>query len=210
MTSLNNPVNLPLDTNGYVKSSIWGQNMNPNVNNVAGSVSGSVASVTGAVGSVTNPVTSWITISHQTGLSATVSAVNSPVNIGSAITITKDGRVQMAFSGHVSAGVGGIRIARTRGGVTDYINQEPGEESSTVMNGSLFSDGIGTLTDSYGIQYTARVRLNKTLSNSTTKDYGSADVLVLDVLNGDTIQLQLSNNTANDTTYIDEWLVQQQ
>ena len=55
MTSLNNPVNLPLDTNGYVKSSIWGQNMNPNVNNVAGSVSGSVASVTGAVGSITNP-----------------------------------------------------------------------------------------------------------------------------------------------------------
>ena len=78
------------------------------------------------------------------------------------------------------------------------------------MKGSLFSDGIGTLTDSYGIQSTARVRLNKTLSNSTTTDHCSADVLVLDVLNGDTIQLQLSNNTANDTTYIDEWLVQQQ
>ena len=195
MTSLNNPVNLPLDTNGYVKSSIWGQNMNPNVNTVA---------------SVTNPVTSWTTIYNPAPSYGVSSTANTPVNTYPSLSITKDGRVQMAFSGHVSAGVGGIRIARTRGGVTDYINQEPAEESSTVMKGSLFSDGIGALTDSYGIQSTARVRLNKTLSNSITTDHCSADVLVLDVLNGDTIQLQLSNNTANDTTYIDEWLVQQQ
>lgn len=198
MTSLNNPVNLPLDTNGYVKSSIWGQNMNPNVNTVA---------------SVTNPVTSWTTIYNPAPSYGVSSTANTPVNTYPSLSITKDGRVQMAFSGHVSAGVGGIRIARTRGGVTDYINQEPSQESSTVMKGSLFSDGFlgnGVLTDSYGIESTTRVRLNKTLSPSTTTDHCSADVLVLDVLNGDTIRLQLSNNTANDTTYIDEWLVQQQ
>ena len=151
MTSLNNPVNLPLDTNGYVKSSIWGQNMNPNVNNVAGSVSGSVASVTGNVGgnvvgsvaSVTNPVTSWTTISHQTGLSAAVSTANAPVNIGTAISITKDGKIQIACSGYVSTGIGGLRIARTRSSVIDYINQNTFYETSTLMDSSLFTDGGG-------------------------------------------------------------------
>jgi hypothetical protein len=81
MTSLNNPVKLPLDANGNVLANINAQNItpnakatnvsvdangnvlanvnaqniNPNVNNVAGSVAGSVGSVTGAVGSITNP-----------------------------------------------------------------------------------------------------------------------------------------------------------
>ena len=160
MTSLNNPVNLPLDTNGYVKSSIWGQNMNPNVNNVAGSVAGSVASVT-------NPVTSWTTISHQTGLSAAVSTANAPVNIGSAISITKDGKIQIACSGHVSGGVGGIRIARTRSSVIDYINQNIANDTSTSMHSSLFTDGSTSLINTgIGFGLTSSLRLLKVFSRT--------------------------------------------
>ena len=227
MTSLNNPVNLPLDTNGYVKSSIWGQNMNPNVNNVAGSVSGSVASVTGAVGSVTgnvggsvvgsvasvtNPVTSWTTISHQTGLSVAVSTANAPVNIGTAISITKDGKIQIACSGYVSTGIGGIRITRTRSSVIDYINQNTFYETSTLMDSSLFTDGGDVaLNAGLGFKATARVRLLKAISNNTTLPApASPDVVEIEVINGDSLQFQVSNHTASTTVYIDDLVVQQQ
>ena len=204
MTSLNNPVNLPLDTNGYVKSSIWGQNMNPNVNNVAGSVAGSV-------GSVTNPVTTWTTISHQTGLSAVVSTALAPVNIGSAISTTKDGKIQIACSGHISAGIGGIRIARTRNAIVDYINQDPYNESSTSMNSSLFTDGADvSLSTGAGFNTTTRLRLLKAMSYTITYETQDVDVILLDVLNGDSLQFQVTNSTASDTVYIDDLVVQQQ
>ena len=61
MTNLNNPVNLPLDSNGYVKASIWGQNMNPNVNSVLNGV---------------GYVDGLLSKSSQSGLSATVSTAN--------------------------------------------------------------------------------------------------------------------------------------
>ena len=220
MTSLNNPVNLPLDTNGYVKSSIWGQNMNPNVNNVAGSVAGSVASVTGNVGgnvvgsvaSVTNPVTSWTTISHQTGLSGTPSTANAPVNIGSAIAITKDGKVQIGCSGHVSSGSGTIRIARTRSTIVDYINLAPGSETSSVIESTLFTDGTASQVNPYNAFIsTTRVRLTKNLGRLDAGSYPeSADTVTFEVLNGDSLQFQVSNATATDTTYIDDLVVQQQ
>ena len=175
MTSLNNPVNLPLDTNGYVKSNIYAQNINPNVNTVAsvtgavgsvtgavGSVTGAVGSVTGAVGSVTNPVTSWITISHQTGLSGSNSTANAPTNVGTAISITKDGIISVEASGHVSANVGGIRIVRTRASVIDYINQYPNAETSSSMKSSLFTDTSASLGYSTGINSTTRCRLVQT------------------------------------------------
>ena len=204
MTSLNNPVNLPLDTNGYVKSSIWGQNMNPNVNNVGGSVAGSV-------GSVTNPVTTWTTISHQTGLSAVVSTALAPVNIGSAISTTKDGKIQIACSGHISAGIGGIRIARTRNAIVDYINQDPYNESSTSMNSSLFTDGADvSLSTGAGFNTTTRLRLLKAMSYTITYETQDVDVILLDVLNGDSLQFQVTNSAASDTVYIDDLVVQQQ
>ena len=219
MTSLNNPVNLPLDTNGYVKSTIWGQNMNPNVNNVAGNVAGSVASVTGAVGSVTGAVgsvtgavTSWATISHQTGLSGTPSTANAPVNIGSAIAITKDGKVQIGCSGHVSSGSGTIRIARTRSTIVDYINLVPANDTSSVIESSLFTDGTMGLANPYNaFTSTTRVRLTKNLGSFDAGSYPeSADTVTFEVLNGDSLQFQVSNATANDITYIDDLVVQQQ
>ena len=219
MTSLNNPVNLPLDTNGYVKSSIWAQNINPNVNTVA-SVTGAVGSVTGNVGgsvagsvaSVTNPVTSWVTISHQTGLSGTPSTANAPVNIGSAIAITKDGKVQIGCSGHVSASNGSIRIARTRSAVVDYINISPTLETSSVIDSTLFTDGTtGLVNPTNPFTSTVRVRLTKNLGSLDAGSYPeSADTVTFEVLNGDSLQFQVSNATASDVTYIDDLVVMQQ
>ena len=224
MTSLNNPVKLPLDANGNVLANINAQNINPNVNNVAGSVAGSVASVTGnvggsvasvtgAVGSVTNPVTSWVTISHQTGLSASISTALAPVNIGSAISITKDGKIQIGVSGHVSADIGGIRIARTRNSVIDYINQKSSMETNTSMNGSIFTDGMsgGTgLQNSYGFDASTRTRLNVLSSDQVTNNDNEPSVLTIEALNGDSLQFQVTNNTASTTVYIDDLVVQQQ
>ena len=201
MTSLNNPVNLPLDTNGYVKSSIWAQNINPNVNtaasvtgNVGGNVVGSVASVTGAVGSVTNQVTSWVTISHQTGLSGTPSTANAPVNIGSAIAITKDGKVQIGCSGHVSSGSGTIRIARTRSTIVDYINLVPANDTSSLIESSLFTDGTMGLANPYNaFTSTTRVRLTKNLGRFDAGSYPeSVDTVTFEVLNGDSIREDVS------------------
>ena len=203
MTSLNNPVNLPLDTNGYVKSSIWGQNMNPNVNNVGGSVAGSV-------GSVTNKVISLVTISHQTGLSGTPSTAKTPVNVGSAIAIANDGLIYISVAGHVSANIGGLRIARTRSGITDYINTAPMSETSSVMDSSLFTDGTASLTNSLGFNSVTRTFLNVDLSGTTTLDAETPSQLIISVLNGDSLQFQVTNSVGNDTTYIDDLVVQQQ
>ena len=200
------------DANGNVLANINAQNINPNVNDVAGSVAGSVASVTGAVGSVTNQVTSWVTISHQTGLSGTPSTANAPVNIGSAIAITKDGKVQIGCSGHVSSGSGTIRIARTRSTIVDYINLAPTNETSSVIESTLFTDGAtGLVNPTNAFTSTTRVRLTKNLGRFDAGSYPeSADTVTFEVLNGDSLQFQVSNATANDTTYIDDLVVQQQ
>lgn len=208
-----NPVNnLKFDANENVLANINAQNINPNVNDVAGSVAGSVASVTGAVGSVTNQVTSWVTISHQTGLSGTPSTANAPVNIGSAIAITKDGKVQIGCSGHVSSSSGTIRIARTRSTIVDYINLAPASETSSVIESSLFTDGTAGLANPYNaFTSTTRVRLTKNLGRLDAGSYPeSADTVTFEVLNGDSLQFQVSNATANDITYIDDLVVQQQ
>ena len=200
MTSLNNPVNLPLDSNGYVKSSIWGQNINPNVNTVA-SVTGAVGSVTGGVGYVNQ----LSVLSGQSGLSATVSTANAPVNIGTAIAISNNGTIKIEISAHVSGGIGSIRIARTRNGIVDYINQIPNLETSTNQEASLFSDGASVLTDSAGFGSTTRERLNVTLGDEVGSPLVSkSDILELLVLAGDSLQFQVSNTVAGDITYIDD------
>lgn len=179
MTSLNNPVNLPLDTNGYVKSSIWAQNV----------------------------------LSHQTGLSATISTANAPVNIGSAISVANNGILFIAIAGHVNGGVGSIRISRTRNSVVDIINQDPLGDNSTTQGASLFTDGITLLADSEGIGSTTRQRLNKTLIStgvSISAPFGeSPDVLIIEALSGDSLQFQVSNTVASDITYIDDLMVMQ-
>ena len=205
MTSLNNPVNLPLDTNGYVKSSIWGQNINPNVNNVAGSVAGSVASVTGAVGSVTNQVTSIVTISHQTGLSAVIATANAPVNIGSAIAITKDGKLKITIKGYTNSSLGFIDYTLTRGGVTYYS----ANSTLTTLSGGLWNSS-NYLPDGLGFNNTSVEPLYPVLFASNVGYVNYLESLEIEVLNGDSIQFRASNNVANETVYINDLVVQQQ
>ena len=206
MTSLNNPISLPLDSNGYVKSTIWGQNMNPNVNNVAGSVSGSVASVTGAVGSVTNPVTSIVTISHQTGLSVAISTAEVPVNIGSAISITKDGKLMVSIKGYISGGIGYIDHTLTRGGVTYYpaLNS-----TSTSLSVGLW-DSNNYLSTAMGFNNTSVEPLTPVLQATAAGYIVYSETLELEVLNGDSIQFRASNYDASYTVYINDLVVQQQ
>ena len=193
MTSLNNPVNLHLDANGNVLANINAQNINPNVN--------TVASVTGGVGYVNQ----LSVLSGQSGLSATVSTANAPVNIGTAIAISNNGTVKIEISAHVSGGRGSIRIARTRNSIVDYINQQPNLETSTNQEASLFSDGASVLTDSVGFGSTTRERLNVTLGDEVGAPFVSkSDILELLVLDGDSLQFQVSNTVAGDITYIDD------
>ena len=82
MSGLTNPspaTNLKFDASNNVLANIAAQNINPNVN--------TAASVTGSVGYVNQ----LAVLSGLSGLSATVSAANAPVNIGSAIAISNNG-----------------------------------------------------------------------------------------------------------------------
>lgn len=190
------------DANGNVLANINAQNINPNVNDVAGSVAGSVASVA-------NPVTTIGTLlSHQTGLSGTPSTANTPVSVGSAIAIGQDGLAIIEVSAHVSASIGTIRIARTRNGVTEYINAESYTETSSSMQTSLFTDFGGNASYGLGIGSTTVKRQSKNYNvESTPAGVATADAFQIPVLNGDSLQFQVSNTTANDTTYLDELVV---
>ena len=190
MTSLNNPVNLPLDTNGYVKSSIWGQNMNPNVNTVA---------------SVTANVKTWATIYHLTGQSATVSTALAPVNIGPSFSITNDGKIQISLKGHVSAGEGFIDFTLTRNSVIYYFVY-----GSTATNLSYSGWISSQMPHQSYISNTSAAALIPLEYWTTVGSQNESDVLNIGVLTGDSIQFRVSNNTAADITYIDDLLVQQQ
>ena len=219
MTSLNNPVKLPLDANGNVLANINAQNITPNAKatNVSVDANGNILANVNAQNinpnvntavSVTNPVsTIGILLSHQTGLSGTPSTANTPVNIGSAIAIGQNGLAIIEVSAHVSAGIGSIRIARTRSSVTEYINVNPSNDRSSVMNDSLFTDSGGTLNSGYGISATIATRQAKNGTSGISIAIDSTDALQIPVLNGDSLQFQVSNNTASDITYIDDLVV---
>ena len=182
--------NLKFDSNNNVLANVNAQNINPNVNSVLNGV---------------GYVDGLLSKSSQSGLSATVSTANAPVNIGTAVAISLSGTVKIEISAHVSGGIGSIRIARTRNGIVDYINQQPNLETSTNQNASLFSDGEGVLTDSVGFSSTTRERLNVTLGDEVGAPFVSkSDILELLVLAGDSLQFQVSNTVAGDITYIDD------
>ena len=182
MTSLNNPVNLPLDTNGYVKSSIWGQNMNPNVNNVGGSSS--------------------TLISHQTGLSITSTTAGTFYNIGSVIDITKTGIVRISVIGHVGAGTGYIQIGLIRNSVTYYLGTNAA---------SLFSENSATASFAETSPTLLLKNTSGSNESTLSAAIDEGDfVLSLLLYAGDTIQFLASNGTAGDVTYIDDLMVVEQ
>ena len=152
-------------------------------------------------------------LSHQTGLSGTPSTANAPVNVGSAITVNRQGLLHFGLKGHISAGHGIIDYTLTRNSITYYVWEiSIGAHSSTILGtttsgayDSLWSD-TGYTNDS--LTSTTSVILMPTLmtaaADASTTNFHTGP---LSVLNGDVIQFRVSNATASDTTYIDDLVV---
>ena len=213
MTSLNNPVKLPLDANGNVLANINAQNITPNAKatNVSVDANGNVLANVNAqninpnVNTVNNPTIANpytpLLLSHQTGLSGTPSTNNVPINVGSSITSPRAGLARIRVFGHVSAGDGDIDFTLTSAGITTYISPS---NSSTVMQNSVFAISIGT-------SYTASNPINNTSESilyptgQTNAGYGRLVYeLVIPLEANDVLQFRVSNSIAGDTTYIDD------
>jgi len=134
---------------------------------------------------IANPYTLQL-LSHQTGLSASISASNTWVNIGTSITIPRNGIVKIILMGHVSGGTGLWRFTLTRGSTTYTVQDEGGNVS---FNGS----GKTSTT------FVSRYRYS---------NYGiSSLVLELPLLANDVLQLQVTNSVGAYTSYVDDLVV---
>lgn len=179
MSNLVNPPpasNLKFDASNNVLSNINAQNINPNIGNPYGL-----------------PL-----LSHQTGLSFTSTTANLVGNIGTSITIPRNGKMSASIFGHVNGGTGRIDFTINRGGTILYVGS--GAASGTiggVSNSGLFGDGA-----TEGIATTTSVML---LPLSITNSGISPNTY--DVLDGDVIQFRISNATAGDISYIDDLVV---
>ena len=213
MTSLNNPVKLPLDSNGNVLANLNAQNITPNAKatNITLDANGNVLANVNAqninpnVNTVNNPTIANpytpLLLSHQTGLSGTPSTNNVPINVGSSITSPRAGLARIRVFGHVNAGSGSIDFTLTSAGITTYF----GTSTATILNNSLFntSYGTGVGTTAGGINNTSKAFLYPIVQNNSS--YGNFIFeLVIPLEANDVLQFRVSNNTANDTTYIDD------
>jgi hypothetical protein len=229
MTSLNNPVKLPLDANGNVLANVNAQNINPNVNvasginkdangnvlanvnaqninpnvnNVAGSVAGSVASVTGAVGSVTTP---------PTIANPYVPLLLSHQTGLSGTSSTANAPVNVGSS--ITASRAGLLKIRAMGhvsagtGFIDFILTIGGiayyiiGNTASNLNLSILSATMGVAPSTGFIS----VSENLLYPTKSSGQYGDLlFTLEIPVNTNDVIQFRVSNGTASDTTYIDD------
>jgi len=118
-----------------------------------------------------------ILLSHQTGLSSTVSTANTYYNIGSSISIPRNGIAKISIIAHIggSSDTGYLNINLTR--------------NSTQYNSN--SNIIGSFT-------------NNTPLILNNIDNGSYDI---NVLKGDILQFMVTSNLAGDTVYVDDLVV---
>jgi len=157
------PVPLKFDSAGNVLANINAQNINP---------------------TIANPYTPQL-LSHQTGLSITVSTANMWTNIGSSITVPRAGIVKITIIEHVSGGTSVWILNITRGSTTYTINDENGYGFNSASNTSP-----------------------RFLSRYRYSNYGlTFTVLELPVLANDVLQLQTENTTAGNTNYLDDFVV---
>ncbi|MEM4067713.1 MAG: hypothetical protein QXV17_12730 [Candidatus Micrarchaeaceae archaeon] len=142
-------------------------------------------------------------LSHQTGLSVSVSTAGTFYSIGSAISIPRSGIAVISMSGHVSAGNGFIQLKLTRGN-SSYLYGEYNNSSGP----SLFGN-IGSYNTANYISSTTSLPLFTTgnFSSSGGSTSGSAPSLILPVYSGDSLQFYATNETTNDIIYIDDVLV---
>ena len=80
------------------------------------------------------------------------------------------------------------------------------------MHSSLFTDGSTAMINTgIGFGSTSPLRLLKVFSrNNVDTVPTSPDVIEIEVLNGDSLQFQVTNSTSSTTVYIDDLVVQQQ
>jgi hypothetical protein len=154
---------IKFDANGNVLANINAQNINPNI---------------------ANPYAPQL-LSHQTGLSYTPSTSGTYGNLGTSITVPRNGIVKIILMGYVSSGTASFRFTLTRGS-TSYVVQD--ENVNTSFNASKQSSP--TFVSLY--RYT---------------NYGiSSLVLELPLLANDVLQLQ-GSNAAGLTSYASDVVV---
>jgi len=117
-------------------------------------------------------------ISHQTGLSVTATAANTFYNIGSSVTVPRNGLIKITTAVHTNAGVGNLQLILTRGTTNYYLGNTNTFGGSTAY----FANALG--------------------NNSS-----SPLTLEFPVLGGDVLQLQAADGTAGDIVYVDDFLV---
>ncbi|MEM4068125.1 MAG: hypothetical protein QXV17_14835 [Candidatus Micrarchaeaceae archaeon] len=170
--------NIKLDSNGNVLANLNAQNINP---------------------TIANPYTPTL-LSHQTGLSVTASTGGTFYAIGSAISVSRNGIAVISMSGHVNSGNGFIQLELTRGS-SSYLYGE--------YNGGNGPSLFGTNNTANYINSTTSLPLfsSGNFSSNGGSIIGSAPSFILPVYSGDSLQFYATNNTSNDTTYIDDVLV---
>ena len=191
MSGLTNPspaTNLKFDASNNVLANINAQNINPNANTL-------------------NTYLPSL-LSHQTGLSGTPASAFTPVNVGNSITVPRAGLILMSLKGHVSADEGVIDYTLTRNGIVYYAWQtNASNHTSTILGNTSILDslyGDTSIAHNY-LSSTTSVNLTRcTFTGNSVASNGVPNNDFIPVLNGDVIQLRVSNNTASITTYIDD------
>ena len=144
-----------------------------------------------------NPLTTLL--SHQSGLSGTPTAANAAVNVGTPITSPRAGLITMRLYGHVSADDGFIDFTLTSQGITTYFDNN----TSTSITSTLFSNVSGSSANADYFANTTEAFLYPVVQDNAS--YGNfVFAMEIPILAGDILQFRVSNNTANETTYIDD------
>jgi len=182
--------NVKTDANGNVLANINAQSITPTAtaSNIKTDANGNVLANLNAQNiqpTIANPYAPQL-LSHQTGLSATISTANTYVNLGTSITVPRNGIVKIILMGYQSAGTAYWRLTLTRGTTTHVVQDESGNVS--WGNGS-------TQTSSTFV------------SQSRVNSGNSILVIELLCLANDVLQLQGTNNVNGGSVYADDLVV---
>ena len=146
---------------------------------------------------LSNPLATLL--SHQSGLSGTPTTANAAVNVGTPITSPRAGLITIRLYGHVSADDGFIDFTLTSQGITTYFDNN----TSTSITSTLFSNVSGSSANADYFTNTTEAFLYPVVQNNA--GYGNfVFAMEIPILAGDVLQFRVSNNTANETTYIDD------
>jgi len=140
-----------------------------------------------------------VLLTHLSNLSITISTANKGYQIGSSITIPKNGIAKITFAGHISGGTGFVYIILQRGN-NSYNIGNANNTSSLFTDNSL--SGFNSLAPNL---LTYSISANPSSFNQL---YSSNPfVLEILVLKGDILQFFVGNTNSSTTTYVDDLVV---